>query len=187
MQGVFLLLLLICVIVYIYKNPRSLCIVCIYVWCALIFAPAVADVAGSSVSGFSSRLVLFVFAHYYVISLYISSCHLLVYVRVCMLKVLTCVFLICSFLSWFPVLRYVALYCNCTDLLKSYLNCNLGNNINKISRLRLPVYVWKILTWTSFSFLLSVCISTGACYSVQNYTSDWLAQHEGCSGHFESP
>jgi hypothetical protein len=42
----------------------------------------------SFVSGFSSRLVLFVFAHYYVISLHISSllfsCHLLVYVRVCM-------------------------------------------------------------------------------------------------------
>jgi hypothetical protein len=59
----------------------------IYVWYALIFTHAVADAAGSSVSGFSSRLVLFVFVHYYVmsetvyvISLYISSllfsCHI---------------------------------------------------------------------------------------------------------------
>jgi hypothetical protein len=31
---------------------------------------------------------------------------------------LFCVFLICSFPSWFPVLRYVALYCNYTDLLR---------------------------------------------------------------------
>jgi hypothetical protein len=47
----------------------------IYVWYVLYFAHAVADVtdaAGSSLSGFSSRFLLFVFAYYYVLLVYIN-------------------------------------------------------------------------------------------------------------------
>jgi hypothetical protein len=44
------------------------------VWYALIFVYAVADVAGSSVFGFLSRPVLFVFPRYYVMFVYFLIC-----------------------------------------------------------------------------------------------------------------
>jgi hypothetical protein len=69
----------------------GVCALCVYMYDTFfIFSYAVPDVDGSSVSGFSSRSVIIMLClkQFYVIIIYISSllfsCHLPVYVCVCM-------------------------------------------------------------------------------------------------------